>query len=154
MKKFIIRNATFDDIDAIVQFNAAMAFETEQKKLDRTVLRQGVKAIIDDPSLGRYFIADAGEVIGQTLITTEWSDWRNSAFWWIQSVYVSPEWRQQGVFRALYEHIYAIAEKTPLVCGLRLYVEKENHIARQTYQKIGMTITPYAFYVIEFKKQA
>jgi len=150
--KFIIRKATPEDVDAIVEFNAAMAFETERKQLDLDTLRKGVRGIFDKPARGAYFMADAGEagVIGQTLITTEWSDWRDGDFWWIQSVYVRPAWRGKGVFKALYQHIADLARQEPDTCGLRLYVEKNNQTARQTYQKLGMILTHYDFFEIEF----
>jgi ribosomal protein S18 acetylase RimI-like enzyme len=103
------------------------------------VLAAGVRAVLDDPARGVYFVAErAGEVVGQTMITTEWSDWRNGWLWWIQSVYVCADARRQGVFRALYEHVQEMARNDPTVIGLRLYVEENNRAAQETYRRMGM----------------
>jgi ribosomal protein S18 acetylase RimI-like enzyme len=139
-----LRSATAADAPLIVEFNRRLALESEDKTLDVDVLTVGVAAILADPSRGRYFLAERdGEVIGQLMITTEWSDWRNGWFWWIQSVYVLAEARRQGVFRSLYEHVYAQAQAHPEVVGLRLYVEEANRSAQQTYQSLGMERTGY-----------
>ena len=132
-------------------FNAAMAMETEQKALQPRVLRSGVSRLLLDPALGRYVLAMQGTTIaGALMLTTEWSDWRNGLFWWIQSVYVLPSMRRLGVYRALHEHVRDAAKNTPEVCGIRLYVERENHNAQQTYLALGMHETVYRLYEEEF----
>ena len=143
--QFQIRQANLNDIETIVEFNVAMAHETENKTLDYARLTAGVRALFDEPQRGVYYVAAAGDgaVIGQTLITTEWSDWRNGEFWWFQSVYVRPDWRKKGVFKALYKHVLSLAKNDPHVCGLRLYVEKNNVTAQKTYRTLGMSFTPY-----------
>jgi len=139
-----IRNAEPRDTEAIVRHNAALAMESEDKHLDHAVLARGVHKLLADPSRGRYLIAEVdGQTAGQLMLTYEWSDWRDGWFWWIQSVYVHPEHRRIGVFRALYEHVTAQARSTPDVCGLRLYVEQGNDPARQTYHRLGMDETGY-----------
>ena len=57
---------------------------------------------------------------------------------WIQSVYVLPEARGKGCFRALYEHIVKEARNDPIVKAVRLYVETENFTAQTVYSKLGM----------------
>ncbi len=139
-----IRPATVNDHETIVAFNLAMAWETEQRTLDRETLLKGVHRALRDPNRSLYFVAlIEGRIIGQTMFTTEWSDWRNGDFWWIQSVYVEPAFRGRGVFRALYEHIRTLAQQRSDVCGIRLYVFKQNHRAIETYQRLGMTLTDY-----------
>ena len=139
-----IRPATPKDLDTIVEFNLSLASETEGKALDRHVLRAGVEAALADASRARYFLAEVdGQVVGQTMFTTEWSDWRNGTFWWIQSVYIAAAHRGQGVFRALYGHIRDLARREPDVCGIRLYVDKQNHRAIETYRRLGMELTDY-----------
>lgn len=134
-----IRPAAAGDADLIADFNTAMARETEDKELDAALVRQGVLAVLSRPELGRYLIAEQdGNVVGQLMLTYEWSDWRNGAFWWIQSVYVRPDQRRNGVFRALYQHVEQLARATPGVCGLRLYVEAHNERAIATYRGLGM----------------
>jgi GNAT superfamily N-acetyltransferase len=139
-----IREAAPADVAVIAQFNARMALETEQLTLDRPRLLRGVEAVVRDPAKGRYYVAvAAGGVVGQLMVTTEWSDWRNGTFWWIQSVYVEARARNQGVFRALYRHVRDLARSRGDVCGLRLYVEQGNRRAQRTYLSLGMTETRY-----------
>ena len=146
-----VRPATVDDLNFLVHGNAAMALETEALKLDQDRLRQGVQALFEDPARGVYYIAEvAGQLAGQMLITYEWSDWRNGNFWWIQSVFVEPQFRGQGVFRALYQHVDALARTGQNVCGLRLYVENENSRAQATYDKCGMKRTHYQMFEVDF----
>jgi len=146
-----VRRAAHSDVPTLIAFNAAMAWETENKTLDPTILRQGVEAIFDDLHKGAYFIAEVGsKIAGQLMITTEWSDWRNGTFWWIQSVYVAPEFRRRGVYRRLHDHIFKLARQDRGVCGLRLYVDKGNQPAKATYDDLGMKPTHYDFYEVDF----
>lgn len=142
-----IREATLDDLETLAQFNEAMAAETEDKSLDPETIRDGIRALLAGEADGFYYLAErGGRPVGALMITTEWSDWRNGAFWWIQSVYVLPEARRQGVYAALHAHVEARAEAADRVCGLRLYVERTNADARRTYEALGMTETPYRMY--------
>jgi len=143
-----VRFATRDDVETIAEFNRRIALETEGLELDIERVRIGVRAHLDEPERrGTYRVAEIdGKVVGQILVTLEWSDWRNAWWWWIQSVYTLPEARGQGVFRALYEHVEAAARSNPAVCGLRLYVEKENGTAQRAYERIGMQRSSYAFF--------
>lgn len=139
-----IRKARLADCTVIADFNTRLAWETEKMRLNRQTIHLGVRAALKDAAKGTYFVAEQdGEVIGQLLITNEWSDWRNGNFWWIQSVYVAAEYRQSGVFRALFAHVQKLAGTRRDVCGLRLYAEKNNHHAQKTYAKLGMAKTHY-----------
>jgi len=139
-----IRNATRTDLSFIFAANAALAAETEGHTLDPALLRPGVQAVLDDPALGRYFIAEAdGQPIGQLMTTFEWSDWRNGLFLWIQSVYVLPGHRGNGVFSALFDHLRAMARDDARICGIRLYVDRGNERARQVYARLGMHPSNY-----------
>ena len=139
------------DAPVIADFNIAIAKETEHLELDRKRLLGGVKALLHDPSRGFYIVAVAGDrVVGQLMITYEWSDWRNANFWWIQSVYVASEFRGAGVFTSLYRHIEQEARKRKSVCGLRLYVEHANARAQRTYKHLGMRKAEYGMYEIDF----
>jgi len=143
----VVRPAVHDDIDSIVAFNAAMAMETESKTLSPDILRAGVAAVFDDPRRGFYRVAEVdGVVAGCLMITFEWSDWRNGDWWWLQSVYVKPEFRRGGVFRALYDDIERAAKAAPRVVGVRLYVEKENRRAQETYASLGMHEADYLMF--------
>ena len=145
--KRIIRKAIPEDAKAIAAFNSAMAMETEGLYLQPERIDQGVKTLLQDSSLGFYLLAEEdGLPIGSLMITTEWSDWRNGLFWWIQSVYVKKEKRRQGVFRDLYQAVQKLAAATPEVCGFRLYVEQQNHTAQKTYQSLGLAETHYRLY--------
>ena len=142
-----IRLAQKEDVNSLVEFNQAMALETEGKKLKPEILHNGVKAVFDDSKKGFYVVAEnAGEIVGGLMITYEWSDWRNAWFWWIQSVYILPEYRGQRIYRMLYEFIKNKAEESKDVCGFRLYVEKENERAQKVYEKTGMQSSYYLMY--------
>lgn len=143
MSDLLFRDATRDDVPAIIDFQLAMARETEDLDLDREILTKGVNALFTDPSLGRYYIADyiadvKGRAVGSLMITYEWSDWRNGMVWWIQSVYVHPEYRRRGIYAGLYAHIKKIVEPDPSVRGIRLYVDNRNASAQQVYARLGM----------------
>jgi GNAT superfamily N-acetyltransferase len=138
-----IRAATIADIPFLVECNAAMARETEHRTLDRGVLTHGTQAVFDDARRGFYLVAERDGAPAACLLTTyEWSDWRNGDWWWFQSVYVMPEHRRHGVFRALYAEVERRARAAGAV-GLRLYVERDNARARQTYASLGMEEEPY-----------
>lgn len=147
-----IRKALNKDIDVIARYNYNLAYETENKILDMNILTKGVEAIIKDENKGIYHVCEInGEVVGQIMYTFEWSDWRNGTFLWIQSVYVNKEFREMGVFKALYKFIRDIADNDNNICGIRLYVEKENTIAKKTYKNIGMKECNY--YIYEYDKE-
>ena len=147
---FAIRPATSADTKQIAEFNRRLAEETESKHLDVPTVLAGVQALLDAPEHGRYYVVESDDVvIGQLLLTYEWSDWRNGRFWWIQSVYVAPSHRRQGVFSALYGHVEELARQDPAVCGLRLYVEAHNADALETYRALGMSATGYHVLEIE-----
>lgn len=151
MSPINIRPAIVADTETIVRFNAAIALETEHITLDPARLRSGVEAVLRDPAKGFYIVAESeGRIVGQLMITYEWSDWRNGVFWWIQSVYVEQEFRKQGIFSALYRHIEEKAHQSSDVCGIRLYVERANVRAQATYRKMGMEETVYNLYEIDF----
>ncbi len=143
-----IRPARPEDAASIVAYNLALAWETEGKRLDPAIVAAGVQALLTDPQRGFYTVAEAnGQVVGQILITYEWSDWRNGWFWWLQSVYVAPAWRRRGVFRALFDHLCERAAYAGNVVGLRLYVEQDNLAAQQTYATMGLR--PAGYFVLE-----
>jgi ribosomal protein S18 acetylase RimI-like enzyme len=139
-----IRDAASADAAIIADFNASLAFESEGMRLDPELVGPGVKALLRDPSKGRYWMAEAaGRIVGQIMVTYEWSDWRNGMIWWIQSVYVHGDYRRSGVFSALYRHVESLARQDAQVCGIRLYVEHENARAQRTYESLGMNMTDY-----------
>ena len=139
-----IRPASAGDAAALIQFNAAMALQTERKVLLPEVIGKGVHHLLSHPALGFYVIAECGgEVAGSLMVTNEWSDWRNGNFWWIQSVYVRPEFRRRGVYRQLYKHLQARAAEDRSICGFRLYVERDNVRAQETYRNTGMRDAGY-----------
>ncbi|HEX7153525.1 MAG TPA: GNAT family N-acetyltransferase [Thermoanaerobaculia bacterium] len=138
MTEPLYREATFADAAAIIEFQQLMARETEELELDRDVLTRGVEAIFGEPALGRYFVAVVdGRVAASLMITYEWSDWRNGNVWWIQSVYVHPDYRKRGIYAGLYEHVKRIVEASD-VRGIRLYVDRRNTAAQEVYRRLGM----------------
>ena len=142
---FQIREAVPDDWQPIAEFNTRLAYETEGKVLDASTIEKGVRALLNDPRHGRYFVAvDHGQIVGQMMHTREWSDWRNGEIWWIQSVYVHPDHRRRGILRSLYRNLEKLAASDAQVVGLRLYVEKHNSKAISTYESLGMSDAGYA----------
>jgi len=147
MPEISVRSATIDDADFLARFNRAMAEETEGKPLDPDTVRTGVRAVFDKPDQAFYLVAERdGAAVGSLMITTEWSDWRNADFWWIQSVYVRPEHRRAGVYSALHRAVRQRARAAETVCGLRLYVERDNAAAQAAYEELGMAEPPYRMY--------
>lgn len=148
-----IREATRSDRDTLVAFNINLALETEGKHLAIEHIRPGVEALLADAAKGRYWLAEArGQVVGQIMVTYEWSDWRCAWFWWIQSVYVDADHRGQGVYRALFEQVKAAALASGEVCGLRLYVERDNTSALRTYDRCGLKPAGYEMREMLFEK--
>ena len=145
------RVASLLHLETIIDFNIAMAKETEGKELSAEVGRPGVEAVRTRNDLGFYIIGEhTGRPVGQLMITYEWSDWRNAFFWWIQSVYVSPVYRRLGVYKALHYYAAEEARRQGNVCGLRLYVDKNNTIAQGVYAGLRMSPTNYDMYEIHF----
>jgi GNAT superfamily N-acetyltransferase len=142
-----VRAAQSAEADTLIDFQQRLARETEGLDLDPLTLGRGVRAVFDDPSLGEYWVAELDrQIAGCLLVTREWSDWRNGTVLWIQSVYVLPDARGRGVFRALYDHLRQRVEATPDIKGIRLYVEQRNQAARLTYERLGMNREHYALY--------
>ena len=146
-----VRRAEPRDAAHIVRFQQSMALETEGKTLDETLISAGVDAVFEDVDKGFYLVAEVrGEVVGSLLITYEWSDWRNATFWWIQSVFVDADHRRHGVYAAMHDYVLTQARDSEDICGVRLYVERSNHIAQQTYKSLGMDHSHYDLYEIDF----
>jgi len=142
-----IRLAEEADTAALVEFNQAMALETEGKTLDAQILQSGVESVFHDEKKGFYVVAEENkQIVGGLMITFEWSDWRDGWFWWIQSVYILPEYRGRGIYRYLYDFVKEAAREKEDVCGFRLYVEKENTNAQKVYEKLGMEASHYLMY--------
>lgn len=151
--KILVTRAGSEHARIIAEFNQKMALETEEKTLAWENIAGGVETALGNESLGFYLVAtdtDADRIVGCLAITYEWSDWRNGLFWWIQSVFIDKTYRRQGVFRAMYGKVKALAKEDPRTCGIRLYVEKDNDAALHTYLNLGMTETPYRLMEEEF----
>jgi len=152
LDRLIVRPARMEDVDMLVTFSAAMALETEGRRLDMDRLRRGTQRVFDSPTRGFYVVAELPQesspgVIGQLLVTYEWSDWRDATFWWIQSLYVHPDWRRRGVYRRMHEYVRQQARSRSDVCGLRLYVEAGNTGAQAAYRQAGLF--PSSYLIIE-----
>lgn len=142
--KLEIRDAAPDDGAIIASYNTKLAEETEGRPLQPDIIGAGVAAILADRGKGRYWVAEHdGQVIGQIMVTYEWSDWRNGTLWWIQSVYVHTDFRRKGVYSSLFKHVESLAKSDDSVRGLRLYVESGNKRAQQTYEALGMVDPQY-----------
>jgi GNAT superfamily N-acetyltransferase len=140
-----VRFATPADVPIIAEYNRRLARETEHVELDPATVTGGVAAVVaDSVRKGPYYLAcDGDDVIGQMQTTYEWSDWRNGWFWWVQSVYVRSDYRGRGAFRTLYDHVRRAARDAGDVIGIRLYVERDNRSAQETYRRLGMREMPF-----------
>lgn len=142
-----VRLARPRDAIRIARFNNAMAMETESRSLEEETVGAGVEAVFSSDDKGFYVVAEhSGEVVGALMVTFEWSDWRNGFFWWIQSVYVEPEFRRRGIYRLLYEFVVDRARSAGNVHGFRLYVERGNSVAQSVYATLGMRETDYLIF--------
>lgn len=142
-----IRPGLLFDIDTIADFQIKMAFETENMKLDPPTVNLGVTAVMDDPSKGKYWVAEVeGKVVGCLLTVPEWSDWRNGTVLWIHSVYILSDYRKQGIYRALYLHLKQMVNESKDLRGLRLYVDKTNQVAQKVYEALNMSGEHYHLY--------
>jgi GNAT superfamily N-acetyltransferase len=152
--QILVRRGTDTDVESIAMFNMKMADETEGKTLSETAVRAGVKAVINDPAKGFYLVAEKANgvptIIGQLLVTFEWSDWRNKYFWWVQSVYIHEAFRNRKVFSTLFDYLLNLTRAGEDICGLRLYVDKGNSLAKQVYEALGLVQTSYEVYEMEF----
>ncbi|MEW6268410.1 MAG: GNAT family N-acetyltransferase [Thermodesulfobacteriota bacterium] len=152
-ESLLVREAVPGDRDVLVEFARAMARETEHKELDLATVRAGVATLLADASRGLVFVVEHdGRPVATLMLTYEWSDWRNGCFWWIQSVYVAPAHRRRGLYRMLHQHVRELARAAPDVCGLRLYVERDNVAAQQTYRRMGMGETAYLMFEEEIRR--
>ena len=149
-----IRQATITDLESLVNFNTALAWETEGRRLNKLTLEAGTRTLLENSQRGFYVVAEINTpiltIIGQLMITYEWSDWRNGAFWWIQSVYVHQDWRRQGIFHQLYAYILDMIKDKPQVAGIRLYVEQANKTAQTAYTHLGLVQAPYQIFEHDF----
>ena len=150
-----VRRARIEDAPVIAAFSAAMALETEGRHLDRERLHDGTMALLQSPARGFFMVAELEQngncqLVGQLMITYEWSEWRNGAFWWIQSVYVDPAWRRKGVYRRLHDTVVAIGKADTRMCGIRLYVARDNRAAQNVYRRVGLASSMYDVYEDDF----
>ena len=140
-----LRTAQLSDLDALVQSNLSLAWETEDLKLDQKTVEAGVRAVLEDPSKGRYLVVEQNkQIIASLMITHEWSDWRNKNIAWIQSVFVQKAERKKGHFTRLFGEVEKLCQKDEY-CGIRLYADKSNQSALEVYQKLGLNDDHYIF---------
>ena len=141
-----VREAEQSDVSTLIECNLSLADETESISLDKNILRLGIEKALELNDC-RYLVAELdNKIVGQTMLTSEWSDWRNGVIWWMQSVYVNPDYRKRGVFQSILKYIENLAEKTLEVKALRLYVMDDNQIARRAYQNLGIKNSSYLVY--------
>lgn len=146
-KGVTIREAAILDCDFLVECQMNMADETENLALDFLTVQMGVEAVMSDSSRGFYIIAEVeGSNAGCLMVTPEWSDWRNRWVWWLQSVYVLPQYRQIGIFGTMYVYVKTKVMGNDQVAGIRLYVDKSNQRAQMVYERSGMDGGHYTTY--------
>jgi GNAT superfamily N-acetyltransferase len=148
-----VRRASSEDAEHLVRCNCGLATETEDKDLPHEIVLAGVHAALADAEKGFYLIADVDGVrAGALMVTTEWSDWNNAYYWWIQSVFVLPEHRSKGAYGALHREVERLAREAGDVCSIRLYVDTENARAKAVYRALGMAPGRYDFYETDLRE--
>ena len=146
VQNILVREANESDIPILINYNRALAYETESIVLDENILRLGIRKALALKDC-RYFVAELNsEIVGQSMITSEWSDWRNGVMWWIQSVYVNPDYRQRGIFQNILKYVENLVEKHPEVKGIRLYVKQDNKVGISTYESLGIKNSGYVIH--------
>ena len=142
----IIRKVVEDDAEVLAKHNVSMAKESENIDIEYDITHSGIQAVIMDSTKGFYLVAEEnGDIVGQLMITFEWSDWRNENIWWIQSVYIEPSWRRKGVFGDLLEEIYRLGMAKG-VHIFRLYVHRSNVDAIEVYRHLKMVDNTYQIF--------
>jgi GNAT superfamily N-acetyltransferase len=142
-----VRKAIPGDISVIVDFQKRMALETENLQLDNSIVENGVRAVFEDPNKGFYIVAHQdNRVVASLMLTPEWSDWRNRYFLWIQSLFVVPAFRNNGVFKKMYSYVKELVKTSDDFYGIRLYVEVGNTLAQEVYSKVGMNPDHYKMF--------
>ena len=146
MIDIIITKGQIEDVESIAQFQVDMAMESEGTQLDKDTVTKGVSAAMADENKGLYYIARVdGKAVGSLMLTREWSDWNNGWYWWIQSVYVAPDYRRQGVYKSMYQAVCTDA-KQQNIAQVRLYVDKTNTRGQKVYSSLGMQESHYLIY--------
>ena len=147
----IVRGASPSDLDVIAALNQAIARELQDLELDAARLRRGIAAVLGSREKGFFLVAEAdGEVVGALMVGYEWSPWREATFWWVNNVFVEPQWRRKGVYTAMHRHLESESRRTLGVCGIRLYTGLENQVARRTYRTLGMKGSPSEVFQIDY----
>jgi ribosomal protein S18 acetylase RimI-like enzyme len=144
---YAVRRAQWNDVATLSDFQVAMAWESEGITLDRTTVQRGIESFLQGPEEGSYYIVTHDLIpIGCAMVQHEWSDWRAKRLLWLHSVYVVPEFRRSGVFRTLYASLKEQVQNNPELAGIRLYVDKKNTQAEDTYRRLGMTDEHYKLF--------
>lgn len=142
--EFRFRTADVSDAAILAEFNCRLAWETEQRQLDQDLVLAGVQGGLQRFPEVRYFVAETDElVIGQLMLTREWSDWRNGWMIWLQSVYVQSNCRRRKVFQRLLQFATAVVQQEDNPVCLRLYVEHSNAAAQECYRNLGFRDAGY-----------
>ena len=104
---YTIRPGTAADIDTLVVFTHAEAMDAERRGLDPGEARRGVEGAFAAVPKSRYWVVEGpkGGLVASASIVTEWSNFRGGDYWWIQSLYVTPEHRGQGLVDTLLAHL-------------------------------------------------
>lgn len=145
----LIKIAKLQDAYKIAQNNIMLAEESENMKIQYEKVLKGVRGIIADKKKGFYLVIEQeNEILGQIMVTYEWSDWRGKNIWWLQSIYVQEKWRRKGLMGKMLEEIKKMSREYD-VFAIRLYVHEGNKNAIEAYEHIGMEKSPYYIFSLE-----
>ena len=141
---FDIRKATPADLEKLVSFATEEAREAEGVTKDINRVRQGIRTALEDESIAIYWVLEKKDtgIVGNVSVVTEWSDWNAGYYWWIQSMYILPEFRGKGLMERLVQALKDEARQEGAL-ELRLYVHKNNAQAITAYQRAGFFNSDY-----------
>jgi DNA-directed RNA polymerase beta' subunit len=150
-KSIQVRIATRDDAKKIVEFNVQFAKETVDKNLSLQVTEEGVHKVFSSFNNGFYLVAEINShIVGIAMITREWSDWSNGAFYCIQSIFANHDEREKEIHDAIFLKAKKLAKEHSDVRGIRLFVDKDDKETQKAYESLGMKKTPYRLFEEEF----
>lgn len=128
----------------LVSFTLAEAQEAEGIEGSTETIREGVRAGLEDPAMAMYWVLESPDfgVVGSISTVREWSDWNAGYYWWIQSLYIKPEFRGRGLLKPLIEAVREEAKQQGAL-ELRLYAHRSNERALSAYRREGFRGMPY-----------
>ena len=110
-----VRKANLRDLDRLIEFTSEEAREAEGETKVPDTLRRGIEVALSNNDVATYWVLTdtKDDPVGSISIIKEWSDWNAGYYWWIQSMYIQPEYRGKGLMNFLLNAVIVRLFKTP-----------------------------------------